>query len=671
MKNRLCCNPLQRPPASKLVRGALLFGALWILACTAAFAGDAPQWMRTAAAAPLPAYDERTDAVLLYSDEVLTVVGPDKFKTQVRRVFKILRPDGHHYGVAIMRVSPHEKVTHVHGWCIPAQGAVYEVKDKDSIETSLPNIAGSELISDVRVRLLEVPAASPGNIVGYEYEIEEQPFALQDVWEFQRSIPVVESHYSLQLPAGWEYKNSWINSSEIQPTQSGGVSQWSVSNVQAVRSEQQMPALDGVSGQMVVSFFPPGGSPNTITNWEAMGTWYLNLTAGRRDPSPELQQKVALLTAGAASPVDKMRRIAGFVQSDIRYVAIVLGIGGLQPHSASEVFAHRYGDCKDKATLMGAMLHEVGIESYYVLINTDRGAVTANSPVHYRGFNHAIIAIRLPDSVKDDSLVAVEQNPQLGRILFFDPTNELTPFGQIGGYLQANYGLLAAPSASALVRLPMQPPDTNGVRRSAKLTLDATGTLKGDVHETFLGDRAFHQRGSMLAVKDAKEQLKPIETLIAASVPSFQLTKADILNLHASEQPFGYNFAFEAVRYAKTAGNLLLVRPRVLGVKSSALLETKEPRRYPIEFSAPEQDTDEYEIALPPDYKVEELPAPVDADYSFASYHAKTVASGNTIRYTRSFQIKEVSVPVSKAGELKEFYRIIANDERSMAVLAK
>src|SRR5262249_44697483 len=160
--------------ASKGTRAAWLLAAVCVFAWWSAVAADVPQWMRTAAAAPLPPYDEKTDAVLLYSDEALTVVGTDKFKTQIRRVYKILRPDGHHYGIAVMRVSPHEKVTHAHGWCIPAQGAVYEVKDKDAIETSLPNIAGSELISDVRVRLLEVPAAVPGNIVGYEYEIEEQ-----------------------------------------------------------------------------------------------------------------------------------------------------------------------------------------------------------------------------------------------------------------------------------------------------------------------------------------------------------------------------------------------------------------------------------------------------------------------------------------------------------------
>ncbi len=108
---------------------------------------------------------------------------------------------------------------------------------------------------------------------------------------------------------------------------------------------------------------------------------------------------------------------------------------------------------------------------------------------------------------------------------------------------------------------------------------------------------------------------------------------------------------------------------RVLGAKSSAVLETKEPRKYPYEFEGPLRDTDSFDIELPAGYELDELPPPVDADYSFASYHSKTKANGHTLHYTRSLEIKELSVPVSKMDELKKFYRMIAADERNTAVL--
>ena len=121
--------------------------------------------------------------------------------------------------------------------------------------------------------------------------------------------------------------------------------------------------------------------------------------------------------------------------------------------------------------------------------------------------------------------------------------------------------------------------------------------------------------------------------------------------------------------YAKAAGNLLLVRPRVLGLNSSDLLETKEPRKYPVEFEGPSKNTDTIEIAIPSGYEVDDLPSPVNADYSFASYHSKTEVNGSTLKYTRTFEIKELSVPVSKIEDLKKLYRIIAGDERNTAVL--
>ena len=65
-------------------------------------------------------------------------------------------------------------------WCIPAQGKDYEVKDKEALDVSLAGVESSELISDVKDRILRVPAADPGNVVGYEIEIESKSFVLQD-----------------------------------------------------------------------------------------------------------------------------------------------------------------------------------------------------------------------------------------------------------------------------------------------------------------------------------------------------------------------------------------------------------------------------------------------------------------------------------------------------------
>ncbi|HEY8714014.1 MAG TPA: DUF3857 domain-containing protein, partial [Candidatus Acidoferrum sp.] len=427
-----------------------------------AFAGDAPGWMHSLVNAPLPAHDDKTDAVLLYSEYVLTIQPNGKIKGQERAAYKILRVGGKKYGLVRADFDADTRVTAMHGWCIPAQGKDYEVKEKDAIETSL-GVENGELVTDVRSKILQIPAADIGNIVGYEVEQELRPYVMQDDWVFQRPIPTAEARYTLQLPAGWEYKVAWVNHAEVAPASVGNNQwQWVIKDIPAVKAEHQMPPWRGMAEKMVVSIVPAGGSGNRgFQSWNDMGNWQDGLARGRRDVSPEIKQKVAALTAAATTPLEKIRAVAGFTQREIRYVAIELGIGGYQPHAAKDIFVHRYGDCKDKATLVSAMLAELGVPSYYVIINSERGAVTATMPPQIGIFDHAILAIKLPEGVSDPSLVAYVEHPKLGKLLIFDPTDEMTPFGQLRGALQANYGLFVTPAGGDLLELPQLPATLN------------------------------------------------------------------------------------------------------------------------------------------------------------------------------------------------------------------
>src|SRR5580698_9957953 len=147
MKSKLFCSPEWR--VRVINRQPWLFAVgvmVFALACApqALAGGDAPQWMHALVNAPLPAYDEKTDAVLLYSETNVTVVSTDKIRTQVREAYKILRPNGRSRGIVEVDFGPQKKVKSLHGWCIPAQGKDYEVKDKDATEVS-PAIEGGEI----------------------------------------------------------------------------------------------------------------------------------------------------------------------------------------------------------------------------------------------------------------------------------------------------------------------------------------------------------------------------------------------------------------------------------------------------------------------------------------------------------------------------------------------
>ena len=180
----------------------------------------------------------------------------------------------------------------------------------------------------------------------------------------------------------------------------------------------------------------------TDNEWRAIGEWVTTLEADRPDPSPEITSFTQALIAGAPDFYTKLSRITDSIQKNIRYFIVERGIGGLQANHAADIFRNRYGDCKDKTTLLIAMLRVAGINAYYVPVDDRRGIVDPDDPSLYG--NHMITAIEIPADVKDPRLMAIVKAHDGKRYLIFDPTNERTPVGNLPSYLQGSYGTLAA-----------------------------------------------------------------------------------------------------------------------------------------------------------------------------------------------------------------------------------
>src|SRR5260370_35606594 len=139
MNSRVACVQPAWLPGIRALRTLPLAAALVscvLAASQQAHCNDAPQWMHALVNAPVPAHDEKTDAVLLYSEDTLNVQGNGKIKSTRRRVYKILRPDGKRFGTVRADFDSETKIKSIHGWCIPAQGTDDEIKDKEASETA-------------------------------------------------------------------------------------------------------------------------------------------------------------------------------------------------------------------------------------------------------------------------------------------------------------------------------------------------------------------------------------------------------------------------------------------------------------------------------------------------------------------------------------------------------
>ena len=669
MKARQCSRWERRRAPSSLWL-ALLLAAL-VAPALAARAGS-PEWLKAAAREPLPPHPDDADAVQLLDEQVTTISDTGEIKTRYRVAYKILRPGGRGYGAVQVYFDNETRLTYLKGWCLPAEGKEYEVKEGDAVETSA---FGFALYEETRYKVLLIPAADPGNVIGYEYEQKERPYILQTVWSFQDTLGLRRGRFALELPEGWEFDAVWVNHEEVEAQRQGNNRwTWELVDVPAIEWEAAMPPYKAVAGRLVVLLYPtrPALQAKSHRSWRELGQWYGGLAAGRRQATPEMYHKVAELTAGQGTLPEKMRALAAFAQRDIRYVAIEIGIGGYQPHLAQEIFSNRYGDCKDKATLLSTMLREIGVESYYVFINTRRGVVEPSHPPALI-FDHAILAIRLPANLAAENLYAAVEHPQLGRLLFFDPTDSITPLGQLPSYLQANYGLLVTEDGGELVKLPLLEPRVNRLERTARFTLSAAGALAGQVQEVRWGGPAKERRASLIDTP-APERRKVLENFLATALPGFTLQTVEVENLEEYDKDLVVRYRFVAPSYAKAAGDLLLLRPRVLGQKGDDVLERQKKgkaRQYPVEFPSAELHSDVFEIELPAGYAVDELPPPVELDTDFIAYKSRIEVNGGVLRYQREYTVKDVRVPTERLEELKKFYRQVAADERASVVLKR
>jgi transglutaminase-like putative cysteine protease len=626
-----------------------------------------PDWVRQAASRTVPKYEPDTNAVVLLDQTDFTVTAPGEYLEHSRHVVKILRHEGRDEGDLAVHLEQKEKLLSIHAWTIDATGHEYELKDNDKDFSESSAYFGFDLYNDIRIRRAQAPASDPGSVVAFEYEVRRHAWINQLNWLYQDRIPVREAGMSLLLPPGWEYKTSSTTADSVQLVKNGDNRwTWTIRDVPAIEHETMMPAFLSLSGRMEISYFGNSDGAATSGSWAALGDWYTGLTAGRRNPTTEISDRAHQLTAGKTSFDGKVKALTEFLQSEVRYVEIQIGIGGYQPHPAGDIFHARYGDCKDKATLLSSMLQEVGIKSNYVLIDTERGVVHPNLPSTF--FNHAILAIELPAEIKTDAYQSVVTAKTGKRYIIFDPTDEYTPAGELRSQLQNTYALLVTDSGGELIHTPLLSPDTNLLTRTGHFTLSSDGTLGGEVMEDSSGDHASTERWSL--VSDTQQQRSlALEHRLGRSLQAFTVQSSDIQHLDQIQQDLIYKFKFTTPQYAQIRGPLMLVRPRVMGEKSSHVEQERKPRQYPLELRRTSRETDTYEIEIPQDYKVDDIPDPVKIDVGFASYQSKVEVEGTKIRYWREYVVRDLSVNADHIADWRKLQGVIGSDEAAAVVL--
>lgn len=624
-----------------------------------------PDWGLAAAKTPTPEYAKDSNAVILYDEYLETVDAQGRATERHRKVMRILKPQARG-NACVVGYDVDDKIDYFRAWTIAADGKTFQAQDTDFTDVGLSE--DYRLLRTAKARVGIPPAIDVGAVLVCESEELQAPYDREEDWHFQDDVPVVSAALEMDLPAGMKYASSWHRYDAVKPAETApGHLRWELKDVPALRLRDipSTPEWEALAGRMTV-LWGDEALEGRDNEWRAIGDWVTKLEAGRPDPSPEITADVQQLIAGAPDYYAKLSRITESIQKDVRYFIVERGIGGMQANYARDIFRNRYGDCKDKTTLLISMLQVAGIKAHYLLVDDRRGVVDPDVPSALG--NHMITAIEVPADVNDPRLQAIATAKDGKRYLIFDPTNERTPVGNLPAYEQGSYGLMAAGDESQVLALPVLPPDDNGTDRKGLFTLAADGTLTGTVDTDHMGPEGADWR-MLLKYSDATEQQRWMERTVQEDLPGVTLNGFKFVQSPSFAKPLELHYQVTVPLYAHTAGALLLVRPRVVGSDVQAFDD--KPRKLPIDLNATGHWHDSFDITIPAGYVVDDTPDPAKVTTDFASYSSSVTAKGNVLHYERDLVVKKVEIPAADAAEYRKLESAILTDEKGTAVLKR
>lgn len=644
----------------------MVFSAAGVLAA----GDDTPVWLQQAAKISVPAYEKDLPAVVLQREQHVTVSQDGRITTVSMFAVRILIREGRGYAEAREYYeSDAGKVREMHAWLIRPSGQVRKY-GKDEIVDAVED--PNDVYNESRVKMIDASnEADAGAVFGYQATTEERSIFSQDVWSFQNRLPAISSRYTLTLPAGWSAKSVTFNHANIEPIINGSTYTWELQNLAPIAPEPSSPRVSSLAPRIAISYFPPGDTQSanfkTFSNWAEVSYWLTQLHDPQATPNDAMSERVRQLTANARTELEKIRAVGSFVQS-IRYISIDIGVsrgGGMRPHAAMEVFAKSYGDCKDKANLMRAMLKVLGITAYPVGIYSGDPNYVREEWASPNQFNHCIVAIKVSDETQVATIVT---HPKLGRLLIFDPTDDDTPVGDLPEQEQGSLALIVAGDAGSLMRMPVTPAETNLLDRQVEASLNVDGSLTAAIHENATGRWAVVYRSEFRHLSRPDYQ-KAIEAWITSGATAAKVSKVEPRDDSAAGR-FNLDIDFTAPAYAQSMQNRLLVfKPAIVSRRESLSL-TDAKRKHPVVLTA-NSYAETVRVKLPGGFDVDEMPDTVKLDTSFGSYATTYEVKDGQLVFTRKLVQKAAVIPVEQYNSVRSFFEKIRAAEQSPVVLAR
>jgi cellulose synthase operon protein C len=563
-------------------------------------------------------------AFILLDEANLDINNSDNFAYSTlerHRIVKILNRRGHKYANVTIPYSSTTDISDVNARTITPEGDIISLKLENIYEVTLyPSFV---FYSDIKAKKFTIPGVEDGCIVEYKWKKTVPNFTYWDRWSFQNDDPTLISRYKVLAPSEWELKSK-PNEIDIEVKTENlpaGFKQtylWEAKNIEAFEYEPMMPPI---SRSIKSVLFSPIG----METWQKLENWYVNLLGERHRSTSKIKEFTDNLVQDCTTPLQKLERIFKFARDNIRYVSISIGIGGYQPHFAEEVLHNRYGDCKDKATLLSAMAQSQDIDVELVLISTAQNGLVDTTITSHVQFNHVISKATISDS-----------------IIWMDATEVFCPFGQLPWYDSDRLVVVVNPNKDPIwFKTPEMNRQKNTSEKKWLLEINKSKIESGSFRAIFSGASAMQMRKYFQNMNQ-----KQINTRLSKDIlvrfPNARIDSILIDNIGKVDSSFSYSIKFNTnLKEEKTLHSFSY---SIFNRFPLGITFTKTSRNFPIVFHFPYIENESIVFLFNRKAIIKQIPKTKTVSNDYFVYKSYVEKSANKVHFKRSFQLKTKSV---------------------------
>jgi Flp pilus assembly protein TadD/transglutaminase-like putative cysteine protease len=503
-----------------------------------------------------------------------------------------------------------------------------EYTDYKEKHVTVPSLHASDTI-EYEIVTRTVTALAPGNF-WFDYA-------------FVKDAITLDERLDVDLPAGRVHKFTTApNLQEVTDTAGDReVHHWQHANLtrpsesEQTKKKSQPPAEVRADVQFT-----------TFSTWAQVAAWYANLEKGRSDPTPEIRAKTSELIRGRTTELDKISALYDYVAKNIRYVSLSFGLGRYQPHSAADVFKNQYGDCKDKHTLLAAMLQAADIPSDAVLIPFSR-KLDPDVPSPSQ-FDHLITAV-----------------PSHDELILMDSTAEVAPFRLLSPPLRNKSALLVEPDgAGKIVQTPMDPPFLSTQRVEIEAHVNDLGKLTATLRYFLRGDNEYALRVAFRRTPET--QWKELgQTIAALDGIKGEITNVKPSNPSDTEKPFELDLDFAQANYLDWSSKKSKVGVPLLAI---GLPDASEDSTDPIHLGSPLDVSMDLKMTLPTNFSAR-APVAVSVERDYAEFKSSYHFENHVLTAQRSLNFKMRELPAARVSDYLAFTRAVESDETQLLVV--